>query len=144
MPAYREGKPPERGAIWLTYFPHHGIRTVIGVHAATAEPHPKTLNMVEFGHSLRKSSLAGARACPFCSSKAAASMENLHRGHDEIGERMTQAVGHLPVGAATIVRSALPEPMEDGMQQHFHERYCKTTEPLIAEGGCGGFFVRAP
>ena len=83
---YREGKLPERGAIWLTYYPHIMVEwyphvlTVSTLHPLSAG---KTLNMVEFYYPEE----IAAFEREFVEAQQAAYMETCIED-DEIGERM--------------------------------------------------------
>ena len=116
---YRDGALPERGAIWLTYYPHIMVEwyphvlTVSTLHPISPE---KTLNMVEFYYP--EEIVAFERE--FVEAQRAAYMETCIED-DEIAERMD-------AGRKALLRRGDNEvgpyqsPMEDGMQ-HFHEWY---------------------
>ena len=116
---YREGKLPERGAIWLTYYPHIMVEwyphvlTVSTLHPIGVD---KTLNMVEFYYP--EEVVAFERE--LVESQQAAYMETCVED-DEIAQRMD-------AGRQALVERGDDEvgpyqsPMEDGMQ-HFHEWY---------------------
>ncbi|MFZ3220526.1 MAG: aromatic ring-hydroxylating dioxygenase subunit alpha [Rhodoferax sp.] len=117
--AYRAGKAPEFGAIWLTYYPH--IMVEAYPHVLTVSTlHPmgpnKTMNMVEFYYPEE----IAAFEREFVEAQRAAYMETCIED-DEIGERMDAgraallARGDNEVGPYQI-------PMEDGME-HFHAWY---------------------
>ena len=125
---YREGKMPERGAIWLTYYPHIMVEwyphvlTVSTLHPIGVD---KTLNMVEFYYPEEI-------ACferEFVEAQRAAYMETCIED-DEIAERMD-------AGRQALMRRGDNEvgpyqsPMEDGMQ-HFHEWYRKKINPPLS------------
>jgi len=116
---YREGQPPQYGAIWLTYYPHIMIEwyphvlTVSTLHPISTT---KTLNMVEFFYP--EEIVAFERE--FVEAQQAAYMETCIED-DEIGERMD--AGRLALfkrGDNEV--GPYQSPMEDGMQ-HFHEWY---------------------
>jgi choline monooxygenase len=118
---YREGKLPERGAIWLTYYPH--IMVEWYPHVLTVSTlHPmgpnKTLNMVEFYYP--EEIVAFERE--FVEAQQAAYMETCIED-DEIGERMDAGRRALFERGDNEV-GPYQSPMEDGMQ-HFHEWYRK-------------------
>ncbi|OJX28821.1 MAG: Rieske (2Fe-2S) protein [Burkholderiales bacterium 68-12] len=116
---YRDGKLPERGAIWLTYYPH--IMVEWYPHVLTVSTlHPlsptKTLNLVEFYYPEE----IQAFEREFVEAQQAAYMETCIED-DEIGERMDagrKALHERGDNEAGPYQS----PMEDGMQ-HFHEWY---------------------
>jgi choline monooxygenase len=116
---YRNGKSPERGAIWLTYYPHIMIEwyphvlTVSTVHPMGLN---KTLNMVEFYYPEE----IAAFEREFIEAQQAAYMETCIED-DEIGERMDAGRKALFERGDNEV-GPYQSPMEDGMQ-HFHEWY---------------------
>jgi len=116
---YRNGQRPERGAIWLTYYPH--IMVEWYPHVLTVSTlHPmgpnKTLNRVEFFYPEE----IHAFEREFVEAQQAAYMETCLED-DEIGERMD-------AGRQALLRRGDNEmgpyqsPMEDGMR-HFHQWY---------------------
>ncbi len=116
---YREGKLPERGAIWLTYYPHIMVEwyphvlTVSTLHPTGVD---RTLNMVEFYYPEEI-------ACferEFVEAQRAAYMETAIED-DEIAERMDAGRKALMLRGDNEV-GPYQSPMEDGMQ-HFHEWY---------------------
>ncbi|MBN8746692.1 Benzene 1,2-dioxygenase subunit alpha [Xylophilus ampelinus] len=116
---YREGKPPEYGAIWLTYYPH--IMVEWYPHVLTVSTlHPmgpdKTMNMVEFYYP--EEIVAFERE--FVEAQQAAYMETCIED-DEIAERMDAGRKALLQRGDNEV-GPYQSPMEDGMQ-HFHEWY---------------------
>jgi len=116
---YREGRVPERGAIWLTYYPH--IMVEWYPHVLTVSTlHPmgpdKTLNMVEFYYPEE----IAAFEREFVQAQQAAYMETAIED-DEIGERMDAGRRAL-MQRGTSEAGPYQSPMEDGMQ-HFHEWY---------------------
>ena len=116
---YREGKLPERGAIWLTYYPH--IMVEWYPHVLTVSTLPpigvdKTLNMVEFYYP--EEIVAFERE--FVEAQRAAYMETAIED-DEIAERMDAGRKALMQRGVSEV-GPYQSPMEDGMQ-HFHEWY---------------------
>ena len=116
---YREGKMPERGAIWLTYYPHIMVEwyphvlTVSTLHPISTT---KTLNMVEFYYP--EEIVAFERE--FVEAQQAAYMETCIED-DEIGERMDEGRKALLARGDNEV-GPYQSPMEDGMQ-HFHDWY---------------------
>jgi choline monooxygenase len=118
---YRNGQLPERGAIWLTYYPH--IMVEWYPHVLTVSTlHPisptKTLNMVEFYYP--EEIVAFERE--FVEAQQAAYMETCIED-DEIAERMDAGRKALLARGDNEV-GPYQSPMEDGMQ-HFHEWYRK-------------------
>ena len=116
---YRNGELPDRGAIWLTYYPHIMVEwyphvlTVSTLHPIS--PH-KTLNMVEFYYP--EEIVAFERE--FVEAQQAAYMETCIED-DEIAERMDAGRKALMQRGDNEV-GPYQSPMEDGMQ-HFHEWY---------------------
>ena len=116
---YRDGKLPERGAIWLTYYPHIMVEwyphvlTVSTLHPIGVD---KTLNMVEFYYP--EEIVAFERE--FVEAQRAAYMETAIED-DEIAERMDAGRKALMQRGDNEV-GPYQSPMEDGMQ-HFHEWY---------------------
>jgi phenylpropionate dioxygenase-like ring-hydroxylating dioxygenase large terminal subunit len=116
---FRQGKPPEQGAIWLTYYPH--IMVEWYPHVLTVSTlHPmgprKTMNVVEFFYP--EEIVAFERG--FVEAQRAAYMETCVED-DEIAERMDQGRLALMQRGDNQV-GPYQSPMEDGMQ-HFHEWY---------------------
>ena len=116
---YRNGVLPERGAIWLTYYPHIMVEwyphvlTVSTLHPVSPS---KTLNMVEFYYP--EEIVAFERE--FVEAQRAAYMETCIED-DEIAERMDAGRKALMDRGDNEV-GPYQSPMEDGMQ-HFHEWY---------------------
>ena len=116
---YRNGQLPERGAIWLTYYPHIMVEwyphvlTVSTLHPISPN---KTLNMVEFYYP--EEIVAFER--DFVEAQKAAYMETCLED-DEIAERMDAGRKALMQRGDNEV-GPYQSPMEDGMQ-HFHEWY---------------------
>lgn len=126
---YRQGKLPERGAIWLTYYPH--IMVEWYPHVLTVSTlHPisptKTLNMVEFYYP--EEIVAFER--DFVDAQQAAYMETCIED-DEIGERMDAGRKALLARGDNEV-GPYQSPMEDGMQ-HFHEWYRTTMGAAVPQ-----------
>jgi choline monooxygenase len=123
---YRNGQLPERGAIWLTYYPH--IMVEWYPHVLTVSTlHPisptKTLNMVEFYYP--EEIVAFERE--FIEAQQAAYMETCIED-DEIAERMDAGRKALLARGDNEV-GPYQSPMEDGMQ-HFHEWYRRQMSTL--------------
>ena len=116
---YRQGKLPERGAIWLTYYPHIMVEwyphvlTVSSLHPMGPQ---KTLNLVEFYYPEE----IAAFEREFVQAQQAAYMETCMED-DEIAERMDAGRRALMQRGDNEV-GPYQSPMEDGMQ-HFHEWY---------------------
>jgi len=116
---YRSGALPERGAIWLTYYPHIMVEwyphvlTVSTLHPVSPT---QTLNMVEFYYP--EEIVAFERE--FVEAQRAAYMETCIED-DEIAERMDAGRKALMQRGDNEV-GPYQSPMEDGMQ-HFHEWY---------------------
>jgi len=116
---YREGRLPEHGAIWLTYYPHIMIEwyphvlTVSTLHPMGPQ---KTLNMVEFFYPEE----IAAFEREFVEAQQAAYMETCVED-DEIAERMDAGRRAL-LARGDNETGPYQSPMEDGMQ-HFHEWY---------------------
>jgi choline monooxygenase len=116
---YRDGRKPERGAIWLTYYPH--IMVEWYPHVLTVSTlHPisvgKTLNKVEFYYPEEITAFERE----FVEAQQAAYMETCIED-DEIAERMDAGRKALMQRGENEV-GPYQSPMEDGMQ-HFHEWY---------------------
>ena len=116
---YRNGELPERGAIWLTYYPHIMVEwyphvlTVSTLHPIAVD---KTLNVVEFFYPEE----IAAFEPEFVEAQKAAYMETCIED-DEIAERMDGGRKALLERGDNEV-GPYQSPMEDGMQ-HFHEWY---------------------
>jgi phenylpropionate dioxygenase-like ring-hydroxylating dioxygenase large terminal subunit len=116
---FRNGKPPEHGAIWLTYYPTVMVEWyphVLVVSSLFPRGPRKTLNLVEFFYPEE----IAAFERDFIDAEQAAYMETCIED-DEIGERMD--AGRLALyerGDDEV--GPYQSPMEDGMQ-HFHEWY---------------------
>jgi len=116
---YRGGEMPERGAIWLTYYPHIMVEwyphvlTVSTLHPMGVD---KTLNLVEFYYP--EEIVAFERE--FVEAQRAAYLETAIED-DEIAERMDAGRRALMQRGTSEV-GPYQSPMEDGMQ-HFHEWY---------------------
>jgi choline monooxygenase len=116
---YRQGKLPERGAIWLTYYPHIMVEwyphvlTVSTLHPVSPS---KTLNLVEFYYPEEITAFERE----FVEAQQAAYMETCIED-DEIGERMDAGRKALLTRGDNEV-GPYQSPMEDGME-HFHHWY---------------------
>ncbi len=116
---YRNGALPERGAIWLTYYPHIMVEwyphvlTISTLHPISVD---KTLNMVAFFYP--EEIVAFERE--FVEAQRAAYMETCIED-DEIAERMDAGRKAL-FDRGENQFGPYQSPMEDGMQ-HFHEWY---------------------
>ncbi|WP_218240401.1 aromatic ring-hydroxylating oxygenase subunit alpha [Comamonas fluminis] len=116
---YRNGELPDRGAIWLTYYPHIMVEwyphvlTVSTLHPLAVD---KTLNVVEFYYPEE----IAAFEPEFVAAQKAAYMETCIED-DEIAERMDGGRRALFERGDNEV-GPYQSPMEDGMQ-HFHEWY---------------------
>lgn len=116
---YRNGELPERGAIWLTYYPHIMVEwyphvlTVSTLHPVSPS---ETMNVVEFYYPEE----IAAFEPEFIAAQQAAYMETALED-DEIGERMDAGRRALMQRGDNEV-GPYQSPMEDGMQ-HFHEWY---------------------
>ena len=116
---YRNGELPDRGAIWLTYYPHIMVEwyphvlTVSTLHPIAVD---KTLNVVEFYYPEE----IAAFEPEFVEAQKAAYMETCIED-DEIAERMDGGRKALYERGDNEV-GPYQSPMEDGMQ-HFHEWY---------------------
>jgi choline monooxygenase len=116
---YRNGELPERGAVWLTYYPHIMVEwyphvlTVSTMHPLSID---KTLNLVEFYYPED----IVAFEPEFIEAQRAAYMETCIED-DEIAERMDAGRKALLMRGENEV-GPYQSPTEDGMQ-HFHEWY---------------------
>ena len=116
---FREGRPPEHGAIWMTYYPHIMVEWyphVLVVSTLVPQGPQKTLNVVEFFYPEE----IAAFERDFVDAQQAAYMETCIED-DEIAERMDAGRRALMQRGDDEV-GPYQSPMEDGMQ-HFHEWY---------------------
>jgi len=116
---YREGRPPESGAIWLTYYPHIMVEWyphVLVVSTLFPQGPQKTANIVEFYYPEE----IAAFERDFVEAHQAAYMETCVED-DEIALRMDQGRRALMDRGDNEV-GPYQSPMEDGMR-HFHEWY---------------------
>ncbi len=117
--AYRQGRQPQHGAIWLTYYPHimlewyPHVLTISTLHPMGPQ---KTMNMVEFYYPEE----IAAFEREFVEAQQAAYMETCIED-DEIAERMDHGRKALLQRGDNEI-GPYQSPMEDGMQ-HFHEWY---------------------
>jgi choline monooxygenase len=114
-----EGQAPNKGAIWLTYYPNIMIEwypKVLTVSTLYPVSTHKTMNVVEFYYPEE----IVAFEPEFCQAQRAAYMETCIED-DEIGERMDHGRKALFDRGDDEV-GPYQSPMEDGMQ-HFHEWY---------------------
>ncbi|MDD3016998.1 MAG: aromatic ring-hydroxylating dioxygenase subunit alpha [Comamonas sp.] len=117
--AYQGGQLPERGAIWLTYYPHIMVEwypqvlTVSTLHPLGPQ---QTMNVVEFYYP---EDIALFEP-DFIAAQQAAYMETAIED-DEIGERMDAGRRALWQRGDNEV-GPYQSPMEDGME-HFHRWY---------------------
>ena len=116
---YRQGRLPERGAVWLTCYPHTMVEwyphvlTVSTLHPVSPG---KTLNLVEFFYPEEITAFERE----FVAAQQAAYMETCAED-DEIAERMDAGRRALYQRGDNEV-GPYQSPMEDGMQ-HFHGWY---------------------
>ncbi len=125
---YREGRTPDKGAIWLTYYPHIMVEwyphvlTVSTLHPVSVD---KTINLVEFYYPEE----IVAFEPEFIEAQRAAYMETAVED-DEIAERMDAGRKAL-MERGDNEFGPYQSPMEDGMQ-HFHEWYRQRMMPAVA------------
>ncbi|KPF49443.1 Rieske (2Fe-2S) protein [beta proteobacterium AAP51] len=116
---YRNGVPPEQGAIWLTYYPTVMVEWyphVLVVSTLFPQGPQKTLNLVEFFYPEE----IAAFEREFVDAQQAAYMETCVED-DEIALRMDAGRKAL-MDRGDDDAGPYQSPMEDGMQ-HFHEWY---------------------
>jgi choline monooxygenase len=116
---FRQGKPPEHGAIWLTYYPHIMVEWyphVLTVYTLHPISPTQTMNMVEFYYP--EEIVLFER--DFIAAERAAYMETFVED-DEIARRM-DAGRRILLDRGVNEVGPYQSPMEDGMQ-HFHEWY---------------------
>ena len=122
---FRQGRPPEAGAIWLTYYPHIMVEWyphVLVVSTLHPQGPQKTLNLVEFYYPEE----IAAFEREFVDAHQAAYMETCVED-DEIAERMDAGRKALMLRGDNEA-GPYQSPMEDGMQ-HFHEWYRNEVGP---------------
>ena len=116
---FRDGAPPDQGAIWLTYYPHIMVEWyphVLVVSTLFPRGPQKTTNLVEFYYPEE----IAAFEREFVEAHQAAYMETCVED-DEIALRMDAGRRALMERGDNEV-GPYQSPMEDGMQ-HFHEWY---------------------
>ena len=116
---FRNGQPPEQGAIWLTYYPTVMVEWyphVLVVSTLFPQGPQKTLNLVEFFYPEEISAFERE----FVDAQQAAYMETCAED-DEIALRMDAGRKAL-MQRGDDDAGPYQSPMEDGMQ-HFHEWY---------------------
>ncbi len=116
---FRNGEPPEQGAIWLTYYPTVMVEWyphVLVVSTLFPQGPQKTLNLVEFFYPEEISAFERE----FVDAQQAAYMETCVED-DEIALRMDAGRNALLLRGDDDA-GPYQSPMEDGMQ-HFHEWY---------------------
>ena len=116
---FRNGVPPEQGAIWLTYYPTVMVEWyphVLVVSTLFPQGPQKTLNLVEFFYPEEISAFERE----FVDAQQAAYMETCVED-DEIALRMDAGRKAL-MQRGDDDAGPYQSPMEDGMQ-HFHEWY---------------------
>ena len=122
-----EGRTPEHGAIWLTYFPNIMVEWyphVLVVSTLIPQGVDKTLNVVEFYYPEEIVDFERE----FIEAERAAYMETAIED-DDIGERMDRGRYALFKEGCSEV-GPYQSPMEDGMQ-HFHEFYRRVMQPHL-------------
>ena len=118
---YTQGRTPNQGAIWLTYYPHIMVEWyphVLTVSTLWPMGPRKTLNKIEFFYPEE----IVAFEPEFVQAQQAAYMETCIED-DEIAERMDAGRQAL-LERGQNETGPYQSPMEDGMQ-HFHEWYRK-------------------
>jgi len=116
---FRDGAPPDQGAIWLTYYPTVMVEWyphVLVVSTLFPQGPQKTLNLVEFFYPEE----IAAFEREFVDAQQAAYMETCIED-DEIALRMDAGRRAL-MNRGNDEAGPYQSPMEDGMQ-HFHEWY---------------------
>jgi phenylpropionate dioxygenase-like ring-hydroxylating dioxygenase large terminal subunit len=125
---FRDGVPPEHGAIWLTLYPNVMVEWyphVLVVSTLLPKGPQETLNVVEFFYPEE----IAAFERDFIEAQQAAYMETCAED-DEIALRMDAGRKALMERGDDEV-GPYQSPMEDGMQ-HFHEWYRRMMQGLIA------------
>ena len=116
---FRDGQAPEKGAVWLTYYPHIMVEWyphVLVVSTLFPKGPQKTVNLVEFYYPEE----IAAFEREFVEAEQAAYWETCAED-DEIALRMDAGRKALMERGDNEV-GPYQSPMEDGMQ-HFHEWY---------------------
>ncbi len=127
---FRDGVPPEHGAIWLTLYPNVMVEWyphVLVVSTLFPQGPQKTLNVVEFFYPEE----IAAFEREFVEAQQAAYMETCDED-DEIALRMDAGRKALLERGDDEV-GPYQSPMEDGMQ-HFHEWYRRQMQGTVAAG----------
>jgi len=117
----RDGKPPEHGAVWLTYYPHIMVEwypNTLVVSTLTPINPQKTLNVIKFFYPEE----IAAFEREYVEAQQAAYMETCDED-DEIGLRMDAGRKAL-MCRGDIESGPYQSPMEDGMR-HFHSWYLR-------------------
>jgi phenylpropionate dioxygenase-like ring-hydroxylating dioxygenase large terminal subunit len=123
------GKLPEHGALWLTYYPNIMVEWyphVLVVSTLIPQDVNKTLNVVEFYYPEEIVDFERE----FIEAEQAAYMETAIED-DDIGERMDRGRYALMKQGRSEV-GPYQSPMEDGMQ-HFHEFYRRVMADHLGE-----------
>jgi phenylpropionate dioxygenase-like ring-hydroxylating dioxygenase large terminal subunit len=121
------GRAPEKGAVWLTYYPNVMVEWyphVLVVSSLVPQAVDRTLNVVEFYYP--EEIIAFERE--FIEAEQAAYMETAIED-DDIAERMDRGRRALMQRGRSEI-GPYQSPMEDGMQ-HFHEFYRRIIEPRL-------------
>jgi len=135
---FREGEAPEKGAVWLTYYPHIMVEWYphVLVESTLFPKGPqKTVNLVEFYYPEE----IAAFERDFVEAHQAAYMETCVED-DEIALRMDAGRRALMERGDNEV-GPYQSPMEDGMQ-HFHEWYRNQLPPEALRADRAGSSVR--
>ena len=135
---FREGEAPEKGAVWLTYYPHIMVEWyphVLVVSTLFPKGPQKTVNLVEFYYPEEISAFER----DFVEAHQAAYMETCVED-DEIALRMDAGRRALMERGDNEV-GPYQSPMEDGMQ-HFHEWYRNQLPPEALRADRAGSSVR--
>ena len=125
--AYRNGEPPEHGAIWLTLYPNVMVEWyphVLVVSTLFPRGPQKTLNVVEFFYPEE----IAAFEREFIEAEQAAYAETCAED-DEIAIRMDAGRKAL-MARGDDEAGPYQSPMEDGMQ-HFHEWYRRAMQGAV-------------
>jgi len=125
---FRDGVPPDHGAIWLTLYPNVMVEWyphVLVVSTLFAKGPQKTLNVVEFFYPEE----IAAFEREFVEAQQAAYMETCAED-DEIALRMDAGRKALLERGDDEI-GPYQSPMEDGMQ-HFHEWYRRMMRGAVA------------
>ena len=126
--AFRNGVPPDNGAIWLTYYPNIMVEWyphVLVVSALYPKGPQKTVNVVEFFYPEE----IHAFERDFIDAQQAAYLETCVED-DEIALRMDAGRKALHERGDNEV-GPYQSPMEDGMRE-FHAWYRRTMNSIVA------------